>query len=138
MLTPQFLAENSPKSVRGSVTSMYNLFIIFSLALAFWVNFAVSKWTGPDLKFDNTEWRTALAVQLIPGSLMVLMIPFVPETPRFLISHGKTEQGLKNLCKLRQLPPDHPYIELEFNETVAQVNHEQEARQGESRSLRIL
>lgn len=38
MLSPQFLAENSPKSVRGSMTATYNLMIILSLMLAFWVS----------------------------------------------------------------------------------------------------
>ncbi|RDW57669.1 putative h(+) hexose cotransporter 1 [Coleophoma crateriformis] len=132
MLTPQFLAENSPRSVRGSLTAMYNLFILFSLSLAFWINYAVSKWSGPNLKFDNGQWRVALGIQLIPGTFMVVSILFVPETPRFLIAHGKSDKGLENLCKLRQLPADHPYVEVEFNETLAQVNHEQEARQGHS------
>ncbi|CBF73545.1 uncharacterized protein ANIA_11029 [Aspergillus nidulans FGSC A4] len=113
MLSPQFLAENSPKSVRGSMTATYNLMIVTSLMLAFW-------------------WRTAMSIQLIPGGLMVLMIPFVPETPRYLINHGKAEQGVKNLCQLRKLPPDHPYIQLEFHEIQAQVQFEQETFQGHS------
>jgi len=131
MLAPQFLAENSPKSVRGSATATYNLMILFSLSLAFWINYAVSFWSGPNIKTDNAQWRTAMGIQLIPGALMVIMVPFIPETPRYLIAHGKNTQGLKNLCKLRKLPEDHPYIVEEYNEVVSQVNHEQETRQGE-------
>lgn len=47
------------------------------------------------------------------------------ETPRALIARGKTEQGLKNLCKLRQLPQDHPYLSHEYHEICSQVEHEQ-------------
>ena len=130
MLAPQFLAENSPKSVRGSATASYNLMILFSLSMAFWINYAVSLWKGPNIKNDNSQWRIAMGIQLIPGALMVFMVPFIPETPRYLIAHGKGEQGLKNLCRLRKLPEDHPYIIQEYNEVVSQVNHEQEARQG--------
>ena len=44
MLAPQYAAENSPKSVRGSLTTSYNLCIILALSLAFWTNYGVSLW----------------------------------------------------------------------------------------------
>lgn len=80
MLTPQFLAENAPKSIRGSMTATYNLMILMSLMLAFWVNYGVSKWSAP-ANHESRQWRSAMGIQLIPGALMCLMIPFVPETP---------------------------------------------------------
>ncbi|OJJ68894.1 hypothetical protein ASPBRDRAFT_77222 [Aspergillus brasiliensis CBS 101740] len=132
MLSPQFLAENSPKSVRGSATAMYNLMILAGLMVAFWINYGVSLWSFPGVEHDDTQWRTAMGIQLIPGVLMCLMIPFVPETPRYLINHGKEEQGLENLCRLRKLPADHPYIQTEYQEIVAQVKFEQECHQGHS------
>ncbi|KAL2831419.1 hypothetical protein BDW59DRAFT_169691 [Aspergillus cavernicola] len=130
MLSPQFLAENAPKSVRGSMTATYNLMIVTSLMLAFWVNYGVSLWTRPGIEHDRSQWQTAMSIQLIPGGLLVLMIPWIPETPRYLINHGKAAQGLKNLCLLRKLPEDHPYIQLEYREILAQVQHEQEDFQG--------
>lgn len=132
MLTPQFLAENSPKSIRGTMTATYNLMILFSLMLAFWINYGVSLWKSPGTDTNDTQWRTALGIQLIPGALMCIMIPFVPETPRYLINHGKSEQGLTNIVKLRKLPADHPYIQTEYQEIMAQVRYEQECFQGHS------
>ncbi|KAM0597754.1 hypothetical protein ACHAPN_002964 [Verticillium nonalfalfae] len=41
MLAPQYLAENSPKTIRGSLTTSYNLMIVLALCLAFWVNYAL-------------------------------------------------------------------------------------------------
>lgn len=61
---------------------------------------------------------------------MCIMIPLVPETPRYLINRGKSEQGLKNLTRLRKLPADHPYVQTEFQEIEAQYLHEQEAHKG--------
>lgn len=58
------------------------------------------------------------------------MIPFVPETPRYLINHGKSDRGLRNLTRLRKLPMDHPYVQTEFQEIEAQFLHEQDARKG--------
>lgn len=81
MLTPQFLAENSPKSIRGSMTACYNLNILCSLMLAFWINYGVSLWSKRGIEHDNGQWRSAMGIQLIPGALLVIMIPFVAETP---------------------------------------------------------
>ncbi|KAE8367921.1 hypothetical protein BDV27DRAFT_168913 [Aspergillus caelatus] len=132
MLTPQFLAENSPKSVRGSMTATYNLMILAGIMLAFWINYGVSLWSFPGVEHDNTQWRTSMGIQLIPGALMCLMIPFVPETPRYLINHGRSEEGIKNLCRLRKLPIEHPYVQTEYQEIEAQVRYEQECHQGHS------
>jgi MFS family permease len=68
---PQFLAENSPKSIRGSMTCLYNLMIITALSLAFWVNYGVSRWNNVPVS-DNLQWKLALGIQLIPGALVSL------------------------------------------------------------------
>jgi len=65
--------------------------ILLSLVLAFWVNYGVSRWTSPTIAYDNGQWRTAMSIQLIPGALMVLQIPFVKESPRYLINKGKSK-----------------------------------------------
>ena len=62
MLSPQFLAENAPKSVRGSMTASYNLMVVMSLMLAFWTNYGVSLWKFDGVETDNTQWRTAMGI----------------------------------------------------------------------------
>ncbi|KAI1083110.1 H(+)/hexose cotransporter 1 [Whalleya microplaca] len=126
MLAPQYMAENSPKSIRGSLTTSYNLCIVLALSLAFWTNYGVSLWTHS----SNLQWKLALAIQIIPGGFMFLMLPFVVDTPRALIARGKREQGLRNLCRLRNLPADHPYVHQEYMEVCAQVDAEQEIAKG--------
>ncbi|KAJ1323329.1 MFS transporter SP family solute carrier family 2 (myo-inositol transporter) member 13 [Microdochium nivale] len=61
---------------------------------------------------------------------MCVRIPFLPETPRFLINHGKSKKALENLTKLRMLDANHPYVQIEYREMQAQVQFEQESRQG--------
>ncbi|KAF7533806.1 hypothetical protein G7054_g6791 [Neopestalotiopsis clavispora] len=126
MLSPQYLGENSPKSIRGSLTTSYNLCIILALSLAFWTNYGVSLWPTS----SNLQWKLALGIQIIPGGLMFLMLFFVIDTPRALISRGQREKGLQNLCKLRNLPSEHPYLNQEYMEVCAQVDAEQEITTG--------
>ena len=49
---------------------------------------------------SNTGWRAALAVTFIPATILLIALPFVPESPRFLYQHRKEEQCMKALCKL--------------------------------------
>lgn len=60
------------------------------------------------------------------------MFAVVVETPRALIAKGKTELGLKNLCKLRGLPADHPYVHAEYMEIHTQAEEEQSQVKGMS------
>ncbi|KAJ9137931.1 Quinate permease [Pleurostoma richardsiae] len=126
MLAPQYLGENAPKSIRGSLTTSYNLCIILALSLAFWTNYGVSLWSVS----SNLQWKLALAIQIIPGGFMFLMMWFVIDTPRALIAKGKRELGLQKLCKLRGIPAEHPYLKQEFMEICAQVDAEQELKKG--------
>lgn len=72
-LAPQYLAENAPKSIRGSLTTSYNLMIITALALAFWINYGISLW--PESKFhSNMSWQLSLGIQMIPGGFMAFMV----------------------------------------------------------------
>ncbi|ORX92649.1 H(+)/hexose cotransporter 1 [Clohesyomyces aquaticus] len=107
---PQFLSENSPKAVRGSMTCLYNLMIITALSLAFWTNYGVPRWKNV-ANTENLQWKLALGTQIIPGAFIFCMLPFVVETPRALIARGKREQGLMNLG---------------YMEVCAQVDAEQE------------
>lgn len=83
-----------------------------SLMIAFFVNNGVSLWNASDL--DNRQWKSAMGIQIVPGALMCLMVPFVPETPRWLINHGRSEEGLRSFTKLRKLPTEHIYVQTEY------------------------
>ncbi|KAL8349185.1 hypothetical protein RB601_002001 [Gaeumannomyces tritici] len=122
VLSPQYLAESSPKTIRGSLTTLYNLAIILALSLAFWVNYGVSRWNYAGVKTDDRQWRTSMAIQIIPAGAMALLIAIAIDSPRGLIARNKCEKGLEALCKLRGLPADHPYVRQEYLEICAQAD----------------
>lgn len=130
-LTPQYLAEWAPKSVRGSCVALYNCAIILCLALAFWINYAVAQWNYDKANPSNGQWQTSLGIQLIPGVIFIVMIVMAPESARYLINHNKREAGLANLIKVRNLDSEHIYVQMEYQEMVAQVDEEQRLNEGE-------
>lgn len=64
------------------------------------------------------------AVQLIPGGLFLIGLLFVRESPRWLFSRGRREEGMKNLCWMRQLEEHDIYI-LEEVRMIDQALEEQ-------------
>lgn len=66
---------------------------------------------------------------MFAGVILILTM-FQMESPRHLIRVGKREQALKNLCKFRGLPPDHPYVLDEITAIDVSFQEEQEATLG--------
>jgi hypothetical protein len=59
---------------------------------------------------NHKQWLIPFAIQLIPSGLLIIGALLIRESPRYLMIHGKREQGIKNLCWIRQLPADHIYM----------------------------
>ena len=47
-------------------------------------------------------WMVPIGVQAIPAVILLGLLPLTVESPRWLVAHGKTDQALKSLKKLRR------------------------------------
>ncbi|TNY22236.1 general substrate transporter [Rhodotorula diobovata] len=123
-LTPLYISEISPPAIRGQLVGAYEIGWQIGGLVGFWINYGVSKHIAP----GTTQWLTPFAVQLIPGGLFALGIPFfIKESPRWLLNQGKREAGIANLCYIRNLSPEDPYIVNEVNEIDIQAEHDRTA-----------
>jgi sugar porter (SP) family MFS transporter len=59
---------------------------------------------------SHAQWIIPFAVQLIPAGLMFIGLFFIRESPRWLMSKGKRELGLQNLCWIRDLETTDIYM----------------------------
>lgn len=50
------------------------------------------------MKPSTAMWRIPIGLQLAPSGLMILLLPLIKESPRWLISKGRNEQALANLA----------------------------------------
>lgn len=76
------------------------------------------------LPSNHKQWIIPFAVQLIPGGMLALGAIWLRESPRWLFSKGKREQGLKNLLWIRNLPADNFYIVEEISFIEAALEHQ--------------
>lgn len=93
MLSPIYIAEVSPASLRGRMVSINQLTIVLGIVITHLVNYSLKN-SGPD------AWRWMFGSGVIPSSLFLLGVLFIPESPRWLVKEGKMEISLSILKKI--------------------------------------
>ena len=69
----------------------------------------------------DKQWQIPFGFQILPATLLIMLMYFQPESPRWLIKAGKADKARQDLSRLRQLPLDHEYISWEINTAQLQV-----------------
>lgn len=99
MLSPLYIAEIAPAKSRGKLVSMNQFAIIFGMLIVYFVNYYISL-QGDDTWLNTVGWRWMFASEVIPASLFLMMLFFVPDTPRSLVLKSKPEKALAVLTKV--------------------------------------
>lgn len=73
---------------------------------------------------DKSAYRIPVGIQIIFGVALALGMVFLPETPRYLIKIGRTDDALASLGFLHGLPIDHAIINQEYREILANLELE--------------
>lgn len=92
MLSPLYIAEVSPASIRGRMVSINQLTIVSGILLAYFSNYMLA-----DLE---NNWRWMFTSGSIPAVLFFVCVFFVPESPRWLISKGRVDEAKGVLNKI--------------------------------------
>jgi len=99
MLSPLYIAEIAPAKSRGKLVSMNQFAIIFGMLIVYFVNYYIAK-QGDDTWLNTVGWRWMFASEVIPASLFLIMLFFVPDTPRSLVLQSQPEKALDVLIKV--------------------------------------
>ncbi len=99
MIAPMYIAEIAPAEIRGKLVSWNQFAIIFGMNVIYFVNYFISR-QGNDQWLTDEGWRWMFLSEAIPAGLFMILLFFVPETPRFLVMSGKEKDALKVLGKI--------------------------------------
>ncbi|MDR1336350.1 MAG: D-xylose transporter XylE [Tannerella sp.] len=88
MVSPMYIAEIAPAQKRGKLVSWNQFAIIFGMLLVYFVNYTIAL-QGDAGWLHSAGWRWMFASEIIPACLFLLLLFFVPETPRYLAMQGK-------------------------------------------------
>ncbi|MBR1782246.1 MAG: MFS transporter [Bacteroidales bacterium] len=97
IVSPIYISEVSPANVRGTMVSLYQLFITIGFLLAYLANYLILKGT------DMPEyWRPMLGAEAIPDLLFLILIFFIPESPRWLAVRGQRQDNSEAWKAMRE------------------------------------
>ncbi len=116
MLSPMYIAEVAPANIRGKLVSWNQFAIIFGMLVVYFVNYAIAL-QGDDSWLNAIGWRWMFASEIIPAILFLILLFFVPETPRYLVLRDRPEKALSVLTKINGAETGRKVLE-EIKETL--------------------
>ncbi|MHA6720085.1 sugar porter family MFS transporter [Sphingomonas sp. RS6] len=103
VLSPAYISEVAPANIRGRMTTVQQIMIISGLTAAFVVNYYLAAAAGASTEpfWGGLEaWRWMYLMQAIPAAVFLIALFFIPESPRYLVAKGRTEEAGKVLTDL--------------------------------------
>jgi MFS transporter, SP family, xylose:H+ symportor len=100
MLSPMYIAEIAPARIRGNLVAWNQFAIIFGMLVIYFVNYGISRMGSGDAWLNTIGWRYMFLSGAIPAILFLLLLFFVPETPRYLMLKGNEAGARAVLAKL--------------------------------------
>lgn len=124
MLSPLYIAEIAPAGIRGRLVSVNQLAIVFGFLVVYFVNMLVAQWgerTGGEAWNIAQGWRWMFGSETLPAALFMVLLFFVPESPRWLVKRGRTEEARQILARVGGAAR----AEIELAEIADAIAHEE-------------
>ncbi|KAJ5484439.1 Major facilitator superfamily domain general substrate transporter [Penicillium expansum] len=106
---PTYQAECSRTSNRGLLICIEGGTIAFGTLIAYWIDFGASY--GP----PDVIWRFPIAFQCVFGLFIIVGMSLLPESPRWLFTRERYEEGEKVIAALLGAEPDSHEVTLQKN-----------------------
>ena len=111
ILAPMYIAEISPRQIRGKMVSINQLNIVIGIAVAYFVNYFL-------VDIDN-NWRWMFSFEALPAFIFSFSLYFVPESPRWLVKKGKVSEASTVLARIGS----ESYVQRELSEIRESLNN---------------
>ena len=112
-IAPLYISEISPPKIRGRLVTFNQLFITIGIVVSYLVDFGLSLVLLPVI-----NWRFMLGLAFIPAVILLVAMIYMPNSPRWLISHGKMDLARSILIELRKKDD----VSDEVNEITTSLN----------------
>lgn len=143
IVSPIYISEVSTPEKRGTLVSLYQLAVTIGFLVAYIVNYAILD-TAETQRFTSgflnrvlvdEYWRGMLGSGTVPAVLFLIILFFIPESPRWLIVKGRGEQAIGVMSRIYLSRED---LNREYGLTKASIGSETKAEWTELLSPGIL
>ncbi len=103
IICPAYISELVPAEFRGKLSSIQQIAIISGLTAAFLSNYVLAHAAGGSIHpfwMEYEAWRWMFWVGVIPAAIFLFSLLAIPESPRYLVTRGKSDKALAVLTKL--------------------------------------
>lgn len=114
VLGPMYIAEIAPARWRGRLVGFFQFNVVFGILLAYLSNYIIGL-----MQFGATEWRWKLGVSGFPAALFLLMLYFIPRSPRWLVKKRRVDEA-----RLVLQQSGEPAYEQELRDIVESIDAE--------------
>lgn len=111
-VVPLYLSEVSPKALRGTLVSLYQWAITAGILFSYFINAAFAE--------AVYSWRWMLLAGVLPGTVLLIGMCFMGDTPRWLVSKNRDDEAKKVFKKIE---PDAD-VEMEIQHIKETINAE--------------
>ncbi|KAG7898196.1 hypothetical protein KL935_004346 [Ogataea polymorpha] len=102
--TPMYQSEVCHENHRGGLVAAEPQGVAFGITVSYWIGYGCSK------RSDQVSWRLPVGIQMLFAVLGIVMLFFCPESPRWLMKVGRTQDARYSLATINGVPEDHPRI----------------------------
>ncbi|MCB0718713.1 MAG: sugar porter family MFS transporter [Bacteroidetes bacterium] len=106
IIAPMYIAEFSPPDIRGRMVSFNQLNIVLGISTAFFTNYLIVNLGTSDTAWAQSlligpeNWRWMLGLETLPAAVYFCCLFAVPESPRWLVMHGRHDGALDVLSRI--------------------------------------
>jgi sugar porter (SP) family MFS transporter len=93
LLSPMYVSEVSPPSIRGRLGAMYQMSIVTGILTSYGINYLLRN-TG------QGNWRWMFLTGVLPSIIFLVFVLLAPESPRFLALAGKRDAAFRVLERI--------------------------------------
>lgn len=107
-LSPMYIAEITPGSIRGKFVSINQLTIVIGILAAQIANWLIAEPVAESASAEDIlnswngqiGWRWMFWAEVIPAGIFFVLMYFMPESPRWLATMGNHDKIIKTLEKI--------------------------------------
>ncbi len=119
MSSPMYIAEISPARIRGRMVSVNQFAIVTGFLVVYFVNYFIAL-QGDQMWNQESGWRWMFGSEALPALLLLVLLFFVPESPRWLTKQNRSEEALEILTRVNGAE----YAKTELLEIKDAIAHE--------------
>ncbi|KAK4185440.1 putative high-affinity glucose transporter [Podospora australis] len=118
-----YVTESAPSILRGPIVGMATFQTSLGALFGIMVDNYCGKYPG------NLPWQIPLAVMYIVPTFLTVFLVFLPDTPRYYVTHGQEEKAMKAIQRLRGIK-DEAFLRAEVEDIKSAFLMEQELHSG--------